>query len=377
MKKGIDTAKSILKGDSEIEIKSPETIEQICEGIEKDLKSHLNVTPGRDNLIKSISGFVRSGDKRQIQDLYDVLFDSAIESKYIDKVVSDIHKLVEDKLEYGEYVGKVKDKDILKTFAEAYGDTDIKIIKQRMEESGALKKVGKITRIAANWKTVVSKSLQGIVITLTGISTAMDGLIATIMKTCNLVLKIINSLSQFFLQTNDSVFAKLFKLDFAGATTTFLQKCATFGTWIVSGGYDLISSNLVDSITMLEGQGLFICIRLLALAYAAYLMVNLFRERSNAYFRLEADTGTDAETVLARFSKERLRNNFGFDKALATDAILATIVSNVEAALKNKKANLTKEETKRLKDLIRAIYKSHKEKTREGIRTFFKEANKS
>ena len=69
------------------------------------------------------------------------------------------------------------------------------------------------------------------------------------------------------------------------------------------------------------------------------------------------------------------RNNFGFDKALATDAILASIVTNVTTALENKNSNLSKEEEKRLKELVRAIYKSHKAKTKEGIRTFVKEAS--
>lgn len=375
IRKGIESAKEIFSNKEEVEIKSPETIEEICDGIEKDLQDNLNFTPGRDMLIKTISGFVRSGSKKELQDFYNILFESAIESKYIDKVVSDIHDLCEEKLEYGEYIGKVKDKNIIKTFAKAYGETDTAIIKQRLEETGALKKINKIKRIGMNWLSVLSNGIKGLVIGATAISTALDGLIATMMKSANLVLKLVNALAQFFVATEESVFEKLWNTDWWGAGETLLQKFITGTTWLFSSSYDFISSNLVDSITKLESKGLFICIRVAALAYFACLMSALWRETSNAYFRIDDDTGTDAESVLSKYSKERLKSNFGFDKALATDAILAVIVTNVTSALENKNSNLSKEEEKRLKELVRAIYKSHKEKTKEGIRTFIKEAS--
>jgi len=375
LKSGMKTAASILRGKSEIEIENPETINDICEGIEKDLRSQLNINVPTENLIKTITGFVRVGDKRQLQDLYDVLFDSAIESKYIDDVVADIHKLIQKKTDEDGNISKLKDKDIIKVFAKAYGDSDPKAIKQRMQEQDVLKKFNKIKRLTVNWNSVIINSLKMIPLTYTALSTAIDGVVATALKYVSFIMKFINGVCNYFLGTEDSVWAKIWEGEFVDAFTTFGQKSITFVTSIFSGGMEFISDSLCERVTELEGTLTFGILKF-AVAFVIILQISAtMRTINNAYFRIEDDTKTEGQLVALAFTKEELKSKFGFDKILATDAILATIVANIKPVLEEE-SNISKQEKKRLKDLVRAIHGSHKKYTSEGIRTFVQAAKK-
>ena len=145
--------------------------------------------------------------------------------------------------------------------------------------------------------------------------------------------------------------------------TTGLDKLDYFKTFILDLGAQ--AATKIETLPYIGSVKYLVFASLVILSLIT--IKNLFKDMTD----IKNTQKSSGESVAADFSIESLTSNGGFDKIFVTEAVMCIITTHIDLSLKN--SNLSLEEKERLKKLNHVIYNSHKKKTKEGIRFFYKE----
>ena len=361
---GIDSAKKIFQ--QQIEIKNAESINHLAKNISNDLKRILKIKPETSAIVNVISNFIINGKANDLNQLYDGLFNSTLQSVYVDDCISNIHNVIVAKMKDGEFSGRTKDSDMLTIVANSYR-ADAVEIEKRLKSPTVIKKVSRIKNIIENAVSTTVSALQSITFSAAGFYTLWAGIIGLLGKVVEYILSLAIEIIQYLLGGNDDI----------SAAKGIIGKLVATKNWVVENGGDVVqkvSGVAVDEMTKLtsklEALPFFRVGKCLVGALLLYIAFKYILRTINSYFGLTDEFSTENERLAARISEEQLSNNFGFDKILATEGVIAIMVGHIQNAIDTK--SFSTEEENRLKDIIRALYKTHKKKTKEGIKFFFK-----
>lgn len=375
IKSGIESAKKIISG--EIEIQNPESLKDLSNNINRDLNKILDLELGEDKITKAISDFVKNGNVSNINDLYNMIFESSLKSKFANeckKNVYNIFKKHDGSLDKNKKELNAKVIDIV---ANSY-DTDVKSIESRSDKD-YLKIVKKAYTIISKSINVIINTLKGAVYTVGAYIAFSEGIGSLIMKVADWVSSGLKNLIQLILgpSSSEQQMAKALSqsegfidkavgyinIGLQKGMTTGLDKLDGFKTFILDLGSEAATS--VESLPYIGTVKYLVFAALVILALIS--IKNLFKDMID----IKDIQKTSGKDIAADFSIDSLTSNGGFDKIFVTEAIMCIVTVHIESSLKN--ANLSSEEKERLKKLNHAIYNSHKKKTKEGIRFFYKE----
>lgn len=375
IKSGIKTAKKMISG--EIEIKNPESLKELSSNINSDLNKILDLELGEEKITKAIADFVENEDSSNINELYNVIFESGLKSTFASeckKNVYDIFKKQDGSLDKNK---KEFNSKILDIVANSY-NTDLDSITSRNAKDH-LSIVKKAYAIVSKSINMIINTLKGAVYTVGAYLAFTEGVGSLIMKVADWVSSGLKNLIQLVLgpSSSEKQMAKALtqsdglidkavgyiNIGLQKGMTTGLDKLDGFKTFILDIGADIATK--IESLPYIGTVKYLIFAALVIMSLIA--IKNLFKDM----IAIKDTQKTSGESVSADFSIDSLTSKGGFDKVFVTEAIMCIITAHIESSLKNSK--FTSEEKERLKKLNHTIYNSHKKKTKEGIRFFFKE----
>tara|TARA_B100000212_G_scaffold342354_1_gene329033 strand:- start:38 stop:1558 length:1521 start_codon:yes stop_codon:yes gene_type:complete len=376
IKSGLKSAKKYFK--SEITIQNPESVEELAANISSDLFKVLSIDSGKQGLMQVIENFIINEDDSSIDKLYNSFFQTSISTKHVQECIGNIKKLIAEKTKEGEIKGKIDNSDILDQIAKSYG-VEKKDISSRNEKN-IFAGVDKIYTYISKGISIMINALKGLTFSAAAYEAFNNGVGSLVTKIIKYTISGCLNVVQYFIQTSSEA-VQMADAALRGDSSILDKVFAALtkaNEFITGKGIDSIDygqgwlleklSVVTNTIESLPYIGV---IKYLLFVYFAIMALKYIYNIVKDLFKIKSKSQTDAEKLFARMSEENLTSNFGFDKILATESIITIIVSHLDAAIQSNK--FSKEEKDRLKSLINAFYKSHKVKTKEGIRFFFKE----
>lgn len=372
----LKSAKEFIKGN--IEIKNSKNIDELCNSICENLHSIINIDINKDEFNEDISEFIKTGNKSNINMFYDKLFNMSLETKFIDDVLLNINKFINEKTDLGEIKGYISDSDILDSIARSY-NVDISIIKKRNESSSFIKKSKKFISIINKSLSTFFNICKSGIGSLAAYDIFKDGVISFITKIISFIIKNALSLISYLISQNNNT-KQMSDTILKSSDSSVFEKTAAVLTktsnYITSDMFSHINkiqefifnkigllSKTVENLPYINSIKIFICVLI------CYTIIKNILEIIKNISGIKKETSTESEKVFARFNKEMLKNNFGFDKILASEIIICILSDNIQNYIKNK--DFSQDEIKRLNQLNKILIDSHSIKTKEGIKIFF------
>ena len=379
---GIASAKGIVF--SNVDLKNSETIEELSKNINDNIKSILDFEPGHENVVDAISNFVKTGNVSEINNLYEIIFDNSLKSKF----AKDVNKKVTEK--FTDSIGEVDaekeilDSEIDQLIADAY-NADKSLIKTRIKEDSFSEYLSKTFTYIGNGVSMFIDAVKAIIATIIAWEFSFEGVSNSIMNAGSYIIGKFFDLIHYLIgpSTQDKEMAEMLTKSqdwqdrFVGWINKGVQKVQILTQWSVEQLNDLqtiVNKKLQSIVEPLANTstGKMIGGTILAIV-VVYTIIKIYSiiKNGSRIFDLHQTKGGDA---FASFSIQNLTSKAGFDKVFVTEAILGIISQNVEITIKN--GQLTKEEELRLKKLNHVIYNTSKKKCKEGIKFFVKNIDK-
>lgn len=372
----LKSVKEFIKGN--IEIKNSKNIDELCNSICENLHDIINVDINKQEFNENIIDFIKTGNKSNINIFYDKLFNMSLETKFIDDVILNINKFINEKTDLGEIKGYINDSQILNTIARSY-NVDVSIIKKRNGSSSFIKKSKKFISIIDKSLSAFYNICKSGIGSLAAYNIFQNGVISFITKIISFCIKNILSLVSYLISQNDNT-KQMSNAILKSDDSSIFEKTAAILTkannYITSDMFTHINkiqefifnkigllSKTIEDLPYINSIKIFICVLI------CYIIIKNILDFIKNISQIKKETSTESEKVFARFNKEMLKNNFGFDKILASEIIICILSNNIQHYIKNK--DFSKSEIKRLNELNNILINSHSIKTKEGIKIFF------
>lgn len=368
---GMSSALSIV--GKEIEIKNAESIEELSKNINQSIRKILKFEVGQDKISDVISGFVRSGDPKDINTLYEKILKNAIKSKYADEASKKVMNAFKDVDGTIKKESKIFDKKIDQIMASVY-KTDSKEIRKRMESEGAGKNIKKVYTYISNGISIFFDFIKAAIASFVTYRFTVDGIITSVNKAGGWIIgKIIDLVKYLIGPSEENV-----------RTAEMLMKSENWGDKIVGGfnkliqtgqekvqdGLDItkqISDNLngllskyitgpLDSAITDTTSGKII-VYTIAICIAIYALIKIKNIILNIMGIID-ENRTSATDAFFNFNIESLTTRNGFDRIFAIEAVLAIIKANIDNAMKN--SNFSSLEKARLAKINHLIINTSK-----------------
>ena len=260
-KAGMKSAKKFFTRD--VEVKNPNDIRGLAENISSDLNKILGgEVLKKKEFVDFVKEFIENPHKgRSIDKLYQKMFDSAIQTKNVDKVISAIAKRInQNRSRKGMIKGMTAISELKEDISSAYS-IDFSEINKRSESDESFPKIKNAISIVKNMLKGLVRALKAAISGGVGYMVASKGVIATLIKIAEFI--VYKGLSLFCyaigldINTVDSV--SEFSDRFSQIKGSILDQIASgaklFGESIlgvVSGLTDIVSSKLQVTATWLE-----------------------------------------------------------------------------------------------------------------------------
>ena len=381
IKSGIKSAKKFFSRDIELSSESSSTIDQISTNIVKDMKKILGVDVDSEKLSIAIKGFMTEGNSESLNKLYDEIYKSTLETKYVKSCSEEIKKIVSKSKVYEEIKGATPDSEILDAVAKSYNVSE-KDLEERNQDKKFTEVISKIHTYITNGFGAILNGIKGVLLSAAAFETFRNGVLSLMSKTIKYTIKGVIKLIQMILgptAQRKSYEDALIKGDtgILDKTAAYLSKVNSYVTTEGLDSIDALQSTLLDKVgkitSYVEDLSYFGTIKYLVFILIAYLAFKYIYNFITNISTISKQGKTDNKDLALNFSIDDLASNFGFDKILATEGIMYIIIAHLQSAIDKKQ--LQSPEASKAKDIIRLIHKSHKVKTKEGIRFFYEEMN--
>lgn len=374
---GLASAYAIVGKD--IEIKNPETISDLANNINSDIKKHLDMEPGHDKIINAISGFITTGDVNKIDKLYSIITDNSLKSKYAKKVSDVINKEFSNELGDIEKGKKVLDTKIDEIVAGAY-DTNAAIIRSRLADETFKDFVTRFYTYFSNGLSMIFDSIKAIISSIITYKFTFTGVITTITeagefiigKFCDLLAYAIGPAKENIEMADQLTKSDSYRDQIVGWFNKAIQSGQDLGVKIV-GGVDALqtelSKNFAEYVTKPIDDSAYgkIIAYTVAVIITFYCIIKLKNVLLNALGILDQHR-TSAEDAFMNFNINHITSKAGFDKIFVIEAIMTIMSQHINSAIKNDK--LDRFEKERLKKLNHLLVNTSKKKTKKGIKIF-------
>lgn len=374
-KKGMKSARKFFTKN--VEIKNISGIESLSESIVASLRKVLGGdVVKKDEFLNFVKEFIQNPHAGgSIDTLYEKMFNSAIQTKNLDRVLSVIENKINESRNYKGFLkGKGAFNKFEKDIAKAYG-VDIKDLSRRNQSEGfpALKRFA--STVVHIFKAMIA-SFKAAAYGGLGYTIAENGLNKTIVMFIEFVFWKLVSLIGWTLgiDTNNKQIDKTsggmldsfenFKEGLKEFTNTTMSGVASAFESLVNHIFTILK----DSLGYLDSTPILKYLRYPSVALVIYLCVrNIIKFTS--HIRQIKNMNTVSVTELAgQLSKEELTNNFGFDKVLASEMIMIVITEHIDHVLLHKKSKFSPDELKRLEMFRAQINRTGKKYCKEGIK---------
>jgi len=358
---GMSSALSIV--GKEVEIKNSESIAELSRNINSSIKKILKFEVGQDKIADTISGFIRSGDPKDINILYEKILENAIKSKYADtasKKVMAAFKKVDGTI---KREGKVFDEEIDKIMASAY-KTDSKEIKNRMKSERFSEKIKKVYTYISNGINIFFDFIKASIASFITYRFTVDGIVTSINKAGGWIIGKIIELVKYLIGPSDENVKTAEMLMNSDSWTDKaiggFNKLIQAAQEKVQDGLD-ITREISDGLNNLLSEYITepldsaindttsgkIIVYTIATCIAIYALIKIKNIIFNVIGIVD-ESRTSAKDAFMNFNIESLTTGNGFDRIFAIEAILAIIKANIDNAMNNsnfssiEKARLTK-----------------------------------
>jgi len=374
-KAGMKSAKKFFTRD--IEVKNPNDIRDLAENITSDLNKILGgEVLEKEEFVSFVKDFIENPHKgKSIDNLYQKMFDSAIQTKNVDKVISEVVKVIDQSRNYKGFIkGRTQVSSLKKEIASAYGVKPSQIEKRSNTEF--LPKLKNAANIIVHLFKALIKSLKAIVSGGFSVKIYSVGVGSTIISIFEFffwkvmtmlgwsigieidkdeLIQRSEKIEGFFASAKDEL-AGLFNLAFEGFADAFV--------WIVSRAFSILkaSTQWIEELPALE------YLKWPFVAFLAYTCITQIIQIFKHVKEIKHIRTIDNLELAGQMSKEELTNNFGFDKILASEMIMLVISTHIQGAIIKNKGNFSDGELKRLEYLSVQINNTGKKYCEGGIK---------
>ena len=374
-KAGMKSAKKFFTRD--IEVKNPNDIRDLSENIASDLNKILGgEVLKKKEFVDFVKEFIENPHKgRSIDNLYQKMFDSAIQTKNLDKVIVEITKKINESRNYKGFLkGRSSVSNLKKEIADAY-NVEVSQIEKR-SQSEFLPKIRNAASIVVNLFKTLIKGLKAAITGGFSIQIAAKGIGSTIIsiiefcfwKLCSLLAwtmgislnkeKVIEQSENIegFLESFKSSFMKMYNLAANGISEAF-EYIVTYAFSVLKG-----SMSWMESLPVLK------YIKWPFVAILTYICIKSIISMFRSINEIKQVRSIDNLEVVGQMSREELTNNFGFDKILASEMIMLVISTHIQNAVIKNKGSFSDDELKRLEYLSVQIKNTGKKYCDDGIK---------
>jgi hypothetical protein len=377
MSSGLASAYAIVGHD--IELKNPETINELAKNINSDIKKHLDIEPGQEKVVDAITGFIVSGDVSKIDNLYDIITKNSLKSKYAKKVNDAINAEFTDQFGEIEKGKKVLDTRIDEIVAKAYG-TNTEVIKSRLADETFKTFITRFYTYCSNGLGIVFDTIKAVISSIISYKFTFTGVITTITQAGEYIIQKFCDLLKYLIGPSKANIKSADALISSDELTD--QLVGWFNKAIQSGQEIAVKTvSVVDSIqsTLLSKFSSYITEPIDAspygktIAYIAAIIVTVYTiiKLKNIIFNalgILNQHRTSAEDAFMNFNLQHITSKAGFDRIFVIESIMTIISSHVKNAIENEE--LSSIEKERLKKLNHLLVNTSKKKTKEGIKIF-------
>lgn len=374
-KAGMKSAKKFFTRD--IEVKNPNDIRDLAENIADDLNKVLGgEVLKKKEFINFVKEFIENPHKgKSVDSLYQKMFDSAIQTKNVEKVILEVAKVInESRNRKGFIKGRTQVSKLKKEIARAYGVKPGQIEKRSNTEF--FPKLKNIANITVHLFKALIKSLKAAVSGGFAVKVGSVGIGSTI-----------TSIIEFFFWKAMSLLGWSLGIDFS--KEEIIQKSENIGGVLESAKNVVIDAvnlalkgaseafvfiatnafNVVKASTQwIEELPALKYLKWPFVAILTYVCIVSIIDMLKSFKEIKQIRTVDNLELAGQMSKEELTNNFGFDKILASEMIMFVISAHIQNATMKNKGNFSGDELKRLEYLSVQIENTGKKYCKGGIK---------
>ena len=129
--RSLKDVKSLIKNKIDISEEDISTLNELADAIGQNLDNNIGDQCGstiKRALIENIKGWLKNKDRKNIQEIYDLVFDSVINTNFVNELVDKMDETIQKNINKytGEIEGRISNKELIKMISEVYSPENLK-----------------------------------------------------------------------------------------------------------------------------------------------------------------------------------------------------------------------------------------------------------